>query len=116
MKLISKILQFLDPSLKISAFFLILLLILNALAESLSIALIIPITLFLFDNNLVETYPNFFTFIEYFSPFKYLAEEYSIKILIISGLIIIFCFLIILRIIFNILFIITYSFIILSYV
>ena len=104
MKLISKILQFLDPSLKISAFFLILLLILNALAESLSIALIIPITLFLFDNNLVETYPNFFTFIEYFSPFNYLAEEYSIKILIISGLIIIFCFLIILRIIFNILF------------
>ena len=104
MKIIKKIFQFLDPSLKMSAFFLILLLILNALAESLSIALIIPITLFLFDNNLIETYPNFFSFIEFFSPLKYLAKVYSEKMLMISGLLIIFCFLIILRIIFNIMF------------
>jgi ABC-type bacteriocin/lantibiotic exporter with double-glycine peptidase domain len=104
MKITKKILQFLDPSLKIPAFFLIILLILNALAESLSIALIIPITLFLFDNNLIDIYPKFFSFIESFSPFTYLAEAYSKKIIIISGLLVIFCFLIILRIIFNILF------------
>ena len=104
MRLVNKILQFLDPSLRVSAFFLIALLIMNALAESLSVALIIPITLFLFDNNLIDTYPNFFAYIEFFSPFKYLAKAYSQKILIISGLLIIFCFLIILRIIFNILF------------
>jgi len=104
MKLTNKILQLFDPSLRISAFFLILLSIMNALAESLSVALIIPITLFLFENNLIETYPKFFAFIEFFSPFKYSAEEYSENILIISGLLIIFCLLIILRIIFNILF------------
>ena len=104
MKIINKILHFLDPSLRISSFILILLLILNALAESLSVALIIPITLFFFENNLIETYPKFFTIIEYFSPLKYLATEYNQKLIIISGLLIIFCLLIILRIIFNILF------------
>ncbi len=104
MKIINKILYFLDPNLRFSAFFLIILLIFNALAESLSVALIIPITLFFFENNLIETYPNFFNFIEFFSPFKYSNIDYSNKILIISGLLTIFCFLIILRIIFNILF------------
>jgi ATP-binding cassette, subfamily B, bacterial PglK len=104
MEITKKLLKFLDPSLNISAFFLIFLLVLNALAESLSIALIIPITLFLFDNNLIDIYPKFFSFIESFSPFNYLAEVYSEKIIIISGLLVIFCLLIILRIIFNILF------------
>ena len=104
MEITKKLLKFLDPSLNISAFFLIFLLVLNALAESLSIALIIPITLFLFDNNLIDIYPKFFSFIESFSPFNYLAEVYSKKIIIISGLLVIFCLLIILRIIFNILF------------
>ena len=104
MEITKKLLKFLDPSLNISAFFLIFLLVLNALAESLSIALIIPITLFLFDNNLIDIYPKFFSFIESFSPFGYLAEVYSEKIIIISGLLVIFCLLIILRIIFNILF------------
>ena len=104
MKVINTILQFLDPSLRASAFFLILLLVMNALAESLTVALIIPITLFLFDNNLVDTYPKLVSYIEFFSPFKYLAKAYSEKIIIISGLLIIFCLLIILRIIFNILF------------
>tara|TARA_B100001175_G_C19510716_1_gene643691 strand:- start:2179 stop:3918 length:1740 start_codon:yes stop_codon:yes gene_type:complete len=104
MKLINKILLFLDPSLKVPSLFLILLLIMNALAETLSVALIIPITLFFFENDLAQSYPNFFAFIEFFSPLKYLAADYSKKILIISGLLIIFCILIILRIIFNILF------------
>jgi len=104
MNIVKKTLHFLDPSLKISAFYLILLLVLNALAESLSIALIIPIILFLFDNNLIDTYPKIFAFIEFFSPFKYLAKAYSQNILIISGLLVIFCSFIILRIIFNILF------------
>jgi ATP-binding cassette subfamily C protein len=104
MRIINTILQFLDPSLRVSAFFLTILLILNALAESLTVALIIPITLFLFDNNLVDTYPKLFSYIEFFSPFKYLTKIYSEKIIIISGLLIIFCLLIILRIIFNILF------------
>ena len=104
MKIVNKILQFLDPSLRASSFFLILLLIMNALADSLSVALIIPITLFFFENNLLETFPRFFSIIEFFSPLKYVTNEYSNKIIIISGLIIIFCLLIILRIIFNILF------------
>ena len=104
MKIIKKILQFLDPSLRVSSFFLILLLVMNALTESLSVALIIPIILFLFDNNLIDTYPRIFEFVQFFSPFKYVATEYSEKILVISGLLIIFCSLIILRIIFNILF------------
>ena len=93
MKVINTILQFLDPSLRASAFFLILLLVMNALAESLTVALIIPITLFLFDNNLVDTYPKLVSYIEFFSPFKYLAKAYSEKIIIISGLLIIFCLL-----------------------
>ena len=79
MKIINKILYFLDPNLRLSAFFLIILLIFNALAESLSVALIIPITLFFFENNLIETYPNFFNFIEFFSPFKYSNIDYAWK-------------------------------------
>ena len=97
MKIIKKILQFLDPSLRVSSFFLILLLVMNALTESLSVALIIPIILFLFDNNLIDTYPRIFEFVQFFSPFKYVATEYSEKILVISGLLIIFCSLMIIQ-------------------
>ena len=104
MKIIKKIFKFLDPSLKFSALLLIVLVILNALAETLSIALIIPIMIFLFDNNFIESYPLIFSIIELFSPFKYLGGEYAEKILLISGLLTIFCFLIIIRIIFNLLF------------
>jgi len=101
---IFKLYNFLDPSLKLSSFLLIILILLNALAESLSIALIVPITVFLFENDLINKYPDFFFLIEFFSPFKYVVKEYSQKTLIISGLLILFCFLIILRIIFNLLF------------
>ncbi len=104
MKIIKKIFKFLDPSLKFSALLLIVLVILNALAETLSIALIIPIMIFLFENNFIESYPLIFSIIELFSPFKYLGGEYAEKILLISGLLTIFCFLIIIRIIFNLLF------------
>ena len=104
MKTITKIFKFLDPSLKFSILTLIVLIILNALAESLSIALIIPIIIFFFENNFIETYPLIFSIVELFSPFKYFGGEYAEKILVISGLLIIFCLLIIIRIIFNLLF------------
>ena len=104
MKTISKIFKFLDPSLKFSVLTLIVLIILNALAESLSIALIIPIIIFFFENSFIESYPLIFSIVEMFSPFKYLGGEYAEKILVISGLLIIFCLLIIIRIIFNLLF------------
>jgi ATP-binding cassette, subfamily B, bacterial PglK len=104
MKTISKIFKFLDPSLKFSVLILIVLIVLNALAESLSIALIIPIIIFFFENNFIESYPIIFSIVELFSPFKYLSGEYAEKILVISGLLTIFCFLIIIRIIFNLLF------------
>ena len=104
MKNISKIFKFLDPSLKFSVLTLIVLIIFNALAESLSIALIIPIIIFFFENSFIESYPLIFSIVELFSPFKYLGGEYEEKILVISGLLIIFCLLIIIRIIFNLLF------------
>ena len=104
MNIIKKIFKFLDPSLKLSALLLIILVILNAFAETLSIAMIIPIMIFLFENSFIESYPKIFSIIELFSPFKYLGGEYAEKILVISGLLMIFCFLIIIRIIFNLLF------------
>ena len=104
MSIIKKIFKFLDPSLKLSALLLIILVILNAFAETLSIAMIIPIMIFLFENSFIESYPKIFSIIELFSPFKYLGGEYAEKILVISGLLMIFCFLIIIRIIFNLLF------------
>jgi ABC-type multidrug transport system fused ATPase/permease subunit len=104
MNIIKKIFKFLDPSLKLSALLLIILVILNAFAETLSIAMIIPIMIFLFENSFIESYPKIFSTIELFSPFKYLGGEYAEKILVISGLLMIFCFLIIIRIIFNLLF------------
>jgi len=104
MNIIKKIFKFLDPSLKLSALLLIILVILNAFAETLSIAMIIPIMIFLFENSFIESYPKIFSIIELFSPFKYLGGEYVEKILVISGLLMIFCFLIIIRIIFNLLF------------
>ena len=104
MSIIKKIFKFLDPSLKLSALLLIILVILNAFAETLSIAMIIPIMIFLFENSFIESYPKIFSTIELFSPFKYLGGEYAEKILVISGLLMIFCFLIIIRIIFNLLF------------
>ena len=60
MQNIFKLYNFLDPSLKLSSFLLIILILLNALAESLSIALIVPITVFLFENDLINKYPDFF--------------------------------------------------------
>ena len=104
MKIINKIFKFLDPSLKFSVLTLIVLIIFNALTETLSVALIIPIIIFLFENSFIESYPVLFSIVELFSPFKYLGGEYSEKILVISGLLIIFCTLVITRIIFNLLF------------
>ena len=104
MKIIKKIFKFLDPSLKFSALLLIVLIILNAFAETLTVALIIPIIFFLFENNIIESYPKIFSIVELFSPFKYSGGEYSEKILAISGLLMIFCFTVILRIIFNLVF------------
>jgi ATP-binding cassette, subfamily B, bacterial PglK len=104
MKIINKILKFLDPSLRFSVLTLIVLIIFNALTETLSVALIIPIIVFLFENSFIQSYPVLFSIVELFSPFKYLSGEYSEKILVISGLLIIFCILIITRIIFNLLF------------
>ena len=104
MKIINKILKFLDPSLRFSVLTLIVLIIFNALTETLSVALIIPIIVFLFESSFIQSYPVLFSIVELFSPFKYLSGEYSEKILVISGLLIIFCILIITRIIFNLLF------------
>ena len=104
MKIIKKIFKFLDPSLKFSALLLVVLIILNAFAETLTVALIIPIIFFLFENNIIESYPKIFSVVELFSPFKYLGGEYSEKMLAISGLLMIFCFIVIIRIIFNIVF------------
>lgn len=104
MKIIKKTFKFLDPSLKFSALLLIVLIILNAFAETLTVALIIPIIFFLFENNIIESYPKIFSIVELFSPFKYSGGEYSKKILAISGLLMIFCFTVILRIIFNLVF------------
>ena len=104
MKIINKILKFLDPSLRFSVLTLVVLIIFNALTETLSVALIIPIIVFLFENSFIQSYPVLFSIVELFSPFKYLSGEYSEKILVISGLLIIFCILIITRIIFNLLF------------
>ena len=100
----NKVLKFLDPSLKFSVLTLIVLIILNALAETLSIALIIPIIIFFFENSFIESYPIMFSIVELFSPFKYLSGDYAEKILLISGLLSIFCLLIIVRITFNLLF------------
>ena len=100
MKIINKILKFLDPSLRFSVLTLVVLIIFNALTETLSVALIIPIIVFLFENSFIQSYPVLFSIVELFSPFKYLSGEYSEKILVISGLLIIFCILIITRIIF----------------
>lgn len=104
MKIIKKIVYFLDPSVRLPAYLLVILLIVNAIAESLSIALIIPITVFLFDNDLSLKYPDIIAFIEYFSPLNYLTKDYGAQAIIISGLLSIFSILIILRIFFNILF------------
>ena len=104
MIIVNKVLKFLDPSLKLSVLTLIALIILNALAETLSIALIIPIIIFFFENNFLESYPIIFSVVKLFSPFKYLSAEYAENILVISGLFSIFCLLIIVRIIFNLLF------------
>ena len=104
MKIINKILKFLDPSLRFSVLTLVVLIIFNALTETLSVALIIPIIVFFFENSFIQSYPVLFSIVELFSPFKYLSGEYSEKILVISGLLIIFCILIITRIIFNLLF------------
>ncbi len=106
MKLVNKILKFLDPSLKFSVLLLIFLMILNALAETLSVALIIPIIILFFENSIIESYPVVFSIIELFSPFKYLGGEYAKDgMFVISGLLTLFFLLIILRIIINILFI-----------
>jgi ATP-binding cassette, subfamily B, bacterial PglK len=104
MIIVNKVLKFLDPSLKLSVLTLIVLIILNALAETLSIALIIPIIIFFFENSFIQSYPIIFSIVELFSPFKYLSGEYEEQILVISGLLSIFCLLIIARIIFNLLF------------
>lgn len=93
-----------DPSLKFSALLLTALIILNAFAETLTIALIVPIIFFLFENNIIESYPKIFSIVELFSPFKYLGGEYPEKILAISGLLIIFCLTVFIRIIFNLVF------------
>ena len=104
MRIFNKIIYFLDPSLRPHAYTLILLLVLNAFAESLTIALIIPIIIFLFDNELASTYPEIISFIEFFSPLKYMSGNYGDQAIILSGLLGIFSLLIILRIIFNIMF------------
>jgi len=104
MKIINKILKFLDPSLRISVLTLVILIIFNALTETSSVTLIFPIIVLLFENSFIQSYSVLFSIVELFSPFKYLSGEYSEKILVISALSIIFCILVITRIIFNLLF------------
>ena len=104
MNVINKLIYFLDPSLRLHTYILIFLLILNAFAESLTIALIIPIIIFLFDEKLASTYPDLISYIEFFSPLKYMSNDYNNQAIVISGLLSVFSILIILRIIFNILF------------
>ena len=104
MSIFKKIIYFLDPSLKTHAYILIFLLILNAFADSLTIALIIPIIIFFFNKDLASTYPEIVSIIEFFSPFKYLKNDYGDQTIIITGLLGVFSLLIILRIIFNIMF------------
>jgi ABC-type multidrug transport system fused ATPase/permease subunit len=105
MKNLKFIFHFFDKNLFSKALFLIFLIFLNAFAESFSIALLIPIIIFFFKSDFLQLHPYWASVIKTLSPLNYFGS-FELETIMIGGLLSIFFIFFLVRIFFNISFII----------